>query len=174
MIEKICVNPPNPCYPCAKLYESSFPADERRHFDDLEALAAAENEMHIKTEYLDGEVLSFIIYWEFKDFIYVEHFAVNEQFRGNGHGGRIFKNFLRNSKKTLVLEVEPPENVIASKRIEFYKRLGMFLLPFSYTQPPYSAEKSPVNMLIMSNKNIKSASEFEEIKSVIFEKVYVV
>jgi ribosomal protein S18 acetylase RimI-like enzyme len=155
------------------LYQSAFPADERREFGDLLALAETQNEMQIKIKKLGGELLGFIIYWEFENFIYVEHFAVNERFRGNGHGAKIFQNFLQNAKKTIILEVEPPENLVAEKRIKFYERLGMILNYFPYTQPPYSTGKNPVNMLIMSSKNINE-NDFKSIKNEIFEKVYLI
>jgi ribosomal protein S18 acetylase RimI-like enzyme len=155
------------------LYQSAFPADERRHFDDLTALAETQNEMRLKIEYIDGDLLGFIIYWEFESFVYVEHFAVDEQFRGNRYGSKIFQNFLKNTKKPVILEVEPPENTITQKRIRFYERMGMILNNFPYTQPPYSRDKNPVKMLTMSSKNINE-NKFEKIKSVIFEKVYFV
>jgi ribosomal protein S18 acetylase RimI-like enzyme len=156
------------------LYETAFPVDERRHFDDLVQLSKAENEMHIKIEYLGNEILGFIIYWDFANFVYVEHFAVSEKFRDNGYGSRMFRDFLKHTEKTLVLEIETPDNVLARKRLQFYQRMGMFSLPFHYIQPPYNTDTKPVNMLILSNKNIVAESEFEEIKTEIFEKVYFV
>ncbi|MDR0506478.1 MAG: GNAT family N-acetyltransferase [Dysgonamonadaceae bacterium] len=153
------------------LYISAFPADERRNFGDLLALAETQTKMRLKIEKLDDELLAFIIYWEFESFVYVEHFAVNEQFRGKGHGGKIFREFLQNARKSVILEVEPPENLAAEKRIKFYERSGMILQHFPYMQPPYSHDKNPVNMLIMSSKYI-TKNDFEKIKNEIFEKVY--
>ncbi|MDR0872146.1 MAG: GNAT family N-acetyltransferase [Prevotellaceae bacterium] len=158
--------------PIKHLYETAFPPDERRGFDELQKLFAEENDMHIQIEHLNGELLGFIIYWTFEQFIYVEHFAVAEPFRGGGHGTKMFNDFLKNARLTVVLEVEPPENPVAEKRIQFYERLGMTLWRFPYTQPPYSAEKNPVDMRIMSSGDLGDESEFEKMKKVIFENVY--
>jgi ribosomal protein S18 acetylase RimI-like enzyme len=153
------------------LYIDAFVDCERRNFDDLLKLAKTQNEMHLKIEKLHNKLLSFIIYWEFKHFIYVEHFAVNEHFRGKGYGTKIFQKFLRNSTKFVVLEVEPPENSVAKKRIKFYEQQGMILNNFLYYQPPYNHGKINVNMLIMSSKYIED-NDFKRIKREIFEKVY--
>jgi ribosomal protein S18 acetylase RimI-like enzyme len=159
-------------YSIKSLYETAFPPDERCDFDELLQLFVSENDMHVKTVFLDGELLGFIIYWAFEHFVFVENFAVNEKFRGHGHGAGIFTDFLKNAAHTVVLEVEPPDNPVAIKRIQFYERLGMTLHHFPYMQPPYGTGKNPVKMQIMSYGEIKTASDFEKMKSVIYENVY--
>ncbi|GHU86094.1 N-acetyltransferase [Bacteroidia bacterium] len=154
------------------LYETAFPLDERRDFEVLQKLFSEENDMHIQIEHLNNDLLGFIIYWTFEQFIYVEHFAISEIFRGSGHGTKMFNVFLKKAQFPVVLEVELPKNNVTEKRIQFYERLGMIQLHIPYTQPPYSVDKNMIEMRIMSSDDLVNEIEFEKMKNVIFEKVY--
>jgi ribosomal protein S18 acetylase RimI-like enzyme len=158
------------------IYEVSFPDDERREFEDVVALAAREKAMNVR--FLTGEngkLLGFIIFWRFKTFIFVEHFAIDSRCRGAGHGARFFGKFLSDAPLPVVLEVEPPDAnpPMAARRIAFYERLGMRLCDrIDYLQPPYSRDKKPVPMRLMSFGTIDLESNFETVKTTIYQCVY--
>ena len=74
--------------------------------------------------------------------------------------------------KRICLEVELPENDIARRRIGFYTRNGFSLNEYHYIQPPMSAGKNPVPLLIMTTGGAVDEKKFEYIKDKLYEKVY--
>lgn len=154
------------------LYEASFPADERRHFDD--AVRLMETEPAFRADiYTEGDaVLGFILYWRFPSFLYAEHFAVREDMRGKGYGRAVFGNFLTLADRPVVLEVECPEDDVSRRRIRFYERLGLVRSPVPYLQPPYSPDKHPVALSLMSYGDIDLEKRFEEVRDVLYGRVY--
>jgi len=73
---------------------------------------------------------------------------------------------------TIILEVEPPKSIDASRRIHFYERLNFFVLPNFYMQPPYDKKSFLLPMLIMSNDYHFAHKHFEAIKGKLYEEVY--
>ncbi|MDD6778667.1 MAG: GNAT family N-acetyltransferase [Bacteroidales bacterium] len=135
------------------LYESAFPADERRDFGLVRELLAKGGEFHIRvaTEAATGRMAAFLSYWDFGEFTYIEHLAVESHLRGKGLGHLIIGDFVDNVSRRMVLEVEPPTDVTTRKRIAFYESLGMVLWPdFPYIQPPYAPHLSPVELRLMT------------------------
>lgn len=143
------------------LMESAFPADERRKSTKwVEQLGYAN--FHLwALPHPDRTIIAFLSWWEWDDLRFVEHFAVNERFRGLGNGSQLFGMFLEHAQKTVLLEVEPPVNNLSIRRIEFYKRHGMNLLDIAYQQPPYRVEYKPKDMLLMCS----SAAQMLTIKT---------
>ena len=65
-----------------KLYNETFPADERRLYKSAEHVASFVKEKGGKFKgfvYDDGgdDFVGFLTYWVFKGFVYIEHFAVD-------------------------------------------------------------------------------------------------
>lgn len=60
--------------------------------------------------------------WEIEDFLYIEHFAVKEEYRNGGYGGMLLDALLAEKKRPMVLEVELPEDALTRRRIGFYER----------------------------------------------------
>ena len=71
-----------------------------------------------------GKTISFIASWEFPKFLFIEHLAVDPCCRGKGMGSKIMKEFINNSKKPIILEIEIPKDEISIKRKKFYEKLG--------------------------------------------------
>jgi GNAT superfamily N-acetyltransferase len=154
------------------IYETSFPADERRHFADVIRIAATESAFRAEI-YTEGDVaLGFILYWRFPVFIYAEHFAVSENVRGKGLGRSLFSRFLKQACLPVVLEVEKPEDATSIRRIRFYESLGMKLSTAPYLQPPYSADKHPVSLLLMSYGDIDLNKQMYNIETFLYRNVY--
>jgi ribosomal protein S18 acetylase RimI-like enzyme len=158
------------------IYETSFPDDERREFGEVVALAACERAMNVRfMNDADGKLLGFIIFWQFETFIFVEHFAIDSRYRNAGHGARFFGKFLRDAPLPVVLEVEPPDTnpPVAARRITFYEQLGMRLCNRTdYLQPSYSPEKKSLPMRLMCFGDIDLGSDFETIRTTLYERVY--
>ncbi len=65
-----------------------------------------------------------------------------------------------------------PANDAALRRIAFYERLGFSVCEGIYCQPPYSADKNEVKMLLMSFPERILTLELTEIKTQIYREVY--
>ena len=142
-----------------ELYTSAFPPDERRDFEVFASLLADDSvPFSVLGAFDDGgeRLLSFISFWELPGgMMYLEHFAVIPQMRGMGIGRTVFSHFLDEVASTIVLEVEPPVDVIAVKRIRFYESLGLKLWgDFAYVQPPYGSDKSPLELKLMTHGDV--------------------
>ena len=121
------------------LYETAFPQNERRETDELIRLIDNCPEFHFNV-FADGEqFIGFFSTWEWPDFRYGEHFAVCPSHRGGGIGTQILKSIADADNRPMIIEVEPPFDDIARRRIEFYRRNGFRLWDsIHYVQPPYA------------------------------------
>ncbi len=155
-----------------RYYMSSFPEDERRETTEWIRLSYSEPEFFNNVIISDGAIAGFVSYWNFGEFVYVEHFAVDSAIRGKGIGGKVIDKLCENAKKTVVLEVEQPCDEISRKRIAFYERHGFSLCDRKYVQPPYDSSKKCIEMKLMwwGKKNIDD--DFNSIVECIYNKVY--
>lgn len=133
-----------------RLYTDTFPLEERRHPEELISLLN-EDSMYF-LEILEAEqLLGFIIFREFDQFSFVEHFAIFPDYRGRETGSRVLQQ-LKETSRPLLLEAEPPTDDTSRRRIAFYQRNGFHILDLPYFQPPYHPGHSPIPMLLMSDK----------------------
>lgn len=154
------------------LYEASFPADERRSAQEFKEKLASEYRLHLVSAYDGEEFKGFISFWEFGSFTYVEHFAVAEQFRGQGLGDKILKYLLSRAQGPVVLEVEPPTGKLEQRRIAFYERHGFKLWnDVHYVQPPYATGKQPVVLKLMTT-GMTSQSQVRHAAQIVRQQVY--
>ncbi|WP_347272263.1 hypothetical protein [Paenibacillus sp. N3/727] len=51
----------------------------------------------------------------------MEHIAVDSAIRGSGLGGKLMTQYIEESVKPILLEVEPPVMDLAQRRIGFYE-----------------------------------------------------
>ena len=121
---------------------------------------------------MDEEKKGFIAYWDFKQFIFLEHFAVSTEARGEGHGEKMLEVFVESLTLPSILEVEPPEDEITKRRISFYERMGFRLNDFSYIQPCLRVDEPSIPLKIMSYKKTIDESKFKEYKAKIYKEVY--
>lgn len=151
-----------------KIYEEAFPEIERRTFSNL--CAAFERFPYVRLHLISESdtVVGFIIYWEFTEFIYVEYFAISEEFRGVGIGRKAFSEFAERQAKPIVIEVEPPDNDLARRRVGFYERIGFTLRDVEYIQPPYHPNLPDLPLLLMTYGAIDFPKAFSNIKSEIY------
>lgn len=158
-----------------RIYESSFPADERR---DLQGqIDVLRNPQYTLFAFCAGrDVQGLLAVWDFDAFSFIEHFAVREELRSKWIGTSILQSYLSKTSRTgrkIVLETEMPEaSEIAQRRVRFYERLGFVLNRHNYIQPAYSAEKKPVPLFLMSYPTAINEAEFIEIRRMLHTTVY--
>lgn len=153
------------------IMQSSFPSDEYRPRDEQLKLFKNPN-YSVYSVYNDDSIVAFAAIWTFSEFTYIEHLAVDPNCRNGGMGSKILREITKNSPKRICLEVEPPQNDIARRRIDFYKRNGFFLNSYPYIQPPISMGKQALPLLIMTTLSPIDRPLFEEIKTTLYSEVY--
>lgn len=132
-----------------QIYSTSFPDFEQR--DSAQQLYAFGcGNYHLQCTVKDDTLLSFVGYWEFEGFIYIEHFAVNPQFRGESIGTTVLRNFIESKQKAVLLEIDPLKSEIAEKRFRFYQKLGFVDNPYTHLHPPYKKGNKPHRLLVLS------------------------
>lgn len=151
-------------------YVAAFPPEERRKFTDLVALLTCPD-MHLCSLMQDdGQPVGFIIYWYWPDVdvLFIEHFAINPDLRGQQLGQQALTEVLNIDADYFLLETELPTDDIHQRRIRFYERQGFQVNKFAYEQPPYPA----IPMKLMSLPSIKNEEEFDKFSALIDKRVY--
>ena len=153
-----------------ELYEASFSEDQRRCIDNKKKLLVKDNySLYYICE--NKKFIGFLIEWKLSTFKFIEHFAVNDKYRGNGYGSEILKNFLTNTP--VILEVGiPKEGEVDNKVINFYEKLGFKLNPYKYIQPAYEANKNPVPLYLMTYPEYLDKVKFMLTEQEIHKQVY--
>lgn len=134
-----------------EIMKESFPVDEFREYKEQKKLLSRPN-YFLKTTLHHDEVTAFCAYYEFDDFIYIEHLACTEKVRGQGIGTQLIRDVMLEAKqRPIILEVEPPVDILTKRRVEFYKRLGFILNDIPHYQPPLNLTTGTVELRIMSS-----------------------
>lgn len=143
-----------------KLYDESFPAEERREWSLIEspAIAGCPTLLAIIA---DGHLAGMLTLWNFDRFSYVEHFVVAPAFRGKGVGSEAMRQLIEKiGNRPLVVEIEPPtvDRPETLSRRDFYSKLGFATISTDYIQPAYSPSLSSVPMHLMATTILPSHS----------------
>lgn len=154
------------------LMSESFPSIERRSYEGQKKLLNEESYNIIAVKNQNDNIIAFIANWEFDDFHFIEHFAVDSKIRGNGVGTSMLKAYLNECNKPIFLEVELPTNDISIRRIEFYKRLGFHLNNFEYLQPPLQNKHNFLPLKVMSYPRSVDEQEFVNLKNAVYGRIY--
>lgn len=156
-----------------KTYVESFPEAERRDFSLVKELIRGNNPRFKMFALLNKEEYAgFITVWELDEFVYVEHFAIEEAARSGGLGGKALQQYLSASERPVVLEVEHPLDEMSKRRIGFYERLGFRLDNHDYKQPPYRKDEEWLDLYLMSYGEIDLNQSYELVKAKIYKYVY--
>jgi len=131
------------------LYENSFPLEERRLLDS-QAKIFKNDDYNFDIVIEDEQFIGFVLWWEFDNLRYIEHFATTEHLRNKGYGKLILDTFIKRNHIPIILEVELPNSKICQRRIKFYERIGFRLNTHYYEIPPQHKGFSPLELLIMS------------------------
>ena len=130
-----------------ELYGLSFPFHEQRERPSQDRILS-DREYHFSLVY-DDAFAAIVLFWETEDFIYIEHLAVLPELRGSGYGQRILECLGRRGKP-LILEIDPPSDIISKRRKGFYLRCGFKENPFHHIHPPYHEGYAGHELAVMS------------------------
>lgn len=161
-----------------RLYEASFPRNEQRPWAQLLRLLSRSEAFHLYLLCEGENPIGFISYWSWSDLLYIEHFAVAAEQRGKGYGSVALRTLCAELSRPMVLEVEPPLEAQARRRIGFYRRLGFVRSELPYSQPAYSETSRPVELSLMFYAApVAVGSEgfsayFSYVRQRLYEKVY--
>ncbi len=159
-----------------KLYEESFPPYERRLPED-HLRAMQDGEFHCQVAVRRGEngaapaLLALFFYWEHGPMVYIEHIAVDPALRGQNIGSTLLGQFLaRHVESTTILEIDPPVDEVAQRRLRFYRHQGFASNDYEYFHPSYGT--GPVHPLtILSYPRAITRTEFDGFLRYMREKV---
>ncbi|KWW28918.1 MAG: hypothetical protein AUK63_1742 [bacterium P3] len=152
------------------LFESAFPDEERPPFDELSKRDSSR--FHFLLLLSGDDPVGILTYWDFEDFVYVEHFAIDEEMRDQGFGKAAFLNFLSDQHKQVLFEVELPHDEESEHRVEFYSSMGLCQNPQDYIQPSYrDPQRLVIPMLIMSKYELDDDA-FDEMRDTLYREVY--
>lgn len=157
-----------------QLLVASFPPEEYRALDQLRLYTDTRPAFHNNVIF-DGDTrVGFFTYWDFGTFCYGEHFAIDPARRNGGYGHRTLETLAAHvHPQPIVLEVEMPEEEMAQRRINFYRRNGFTLWNDKpYRQPPYKPGDDYLPMLLMAYGDIDPDQAFETVRNRIYREVY--
>ena len=89
------------------ILKKSFLKEEYRSFEKQKALLNKKI-YEILFCSIEGKVAGIMAFWHLEEFVFVEHFAVDEGLRGQGIGSKMLDFIKSNLKTFVILEVELP------------------------------------------------------------------
>lgn len=139
--------------------KAAFPYEERRDYiDQRECLK--NNCFNFFELYDNTEAVGFVALWEYDEFVFLEHIAIDESKRSGGYGSKAIELLKETYKKPIILEAEAPVTQQQIKRIAFYDRLGFKVNDFYYEQPSYHGGEG-VPLKILSYPKLLTVEEFD-------------
>ena len=154
------------------LYSLAFPPRERRGWDGIEHELNYEKRFCPHALVQNDKFIGLLNCWTFDRFNYIEHIAIIPNLRNQHLGTEAMNIFMKQSKLPVILEVEMPNNIVASRRILFYERLGFSIISHNYAQPPYEGDGFLMPQLIMSTDLHFANTHFEKIRDTLYDNVY--
>ena len=153
------------------LLEAAFPVTELREKERQKAMLAEEC-YRLYGVRKDGVFAAVFATWEIEDFLYIEHFAVKEEYRNGGYGGNLLDILLEEKGRPMVLEVEEPEDVLTRRRIGFYERHGLVYNDYPYLQPPMREGQGMLPLKLMTKPSAINEATYQRYKKLIHKIVY--
>ena len=153
------------------LLEEAFPVTELRIKEDQRKLLQEEC-YRLYGVRKDGAFAAVFATWEIDDFLYIEHFAVKEEYRNGGYGGKLLDALLREKGRSVVLEVEVPEDELTRRRVGFYERHGLMYNTYPYLQPPLRKENDLLPLRFMTFPGVIDEKTYQRYKGWIYKIVY--
>lgn len=111
-----------------ELYEQAFPEGERRPTPDMLAVIASNKLHHFNSIEYKQESVGLFSFWELDDFYYLEYFAIFPHVRNAGIGQAVLDCIAKELPGMQLFEVEPAEDELTSRRVQFYERNGYTVL----------------------------------------------
>ena len=130
-------------------YAESFPCHEQREAASQAAILA-DPAYHFAVIVEDGADVGSILYWETAEFLYIEHIYVYSAYRGRAYGSAVLRR-LRQSGKTVILEIDPPVDEASVRRKRFYERNGFVVNPYAHVHSPYHRGDTGHSLVVLSS-----------------------
>lgn len=141
------------------LYQAGFPSHEQREtFSQKNILG--ERDYHFCLLYDGAAFVGIVLYWETMYFIYIEHLCILPEKRNKQYGQKAL-SLLKEKKKVLILEIDPPIDDISRRRRGFYERCGFITNPFHHIHPPYHRGNEGHALVIMTYPRRISEHEYK-------------
>jgi GNAT superfamily N-acetyltransferase len=167
------------------IYTHSFPKEEQRDLKTQLEFFKDPNYSLYGFKNSDDVTVGFLTTWKLSEnYLLIAYFAIHPDYRANGYGSTILKNFIafQNFPGEIILEVDDPEHNskpdICEKRIKFYNKNDFVLnSKYKYVQPPMKEEDKNApdfrgpRLILMSHKN-EIKEQFKNVHKIIFEKYY--
>ena len=83
--------------------------------------------------------------------------------RNKKYGQKVLQ-LLRQNGRMVILEIDPPVDVISIRRKRFYERGGFVENPYFHVHPPYRRENSGHTLVIMSFPKTIPQAEYDAFK----------
>lgn len=155
-----------------EIMTSSFPHNEMRDKEEMYRLFRENHQYSIYGMSHQDKTAAFIVVWKLEGFIFIENFATQTKYRGKGIGGALLDIVLKRHQMPAILEVEPPDDILKSRRVLFYERHGFKFNDFDYKMPPLHKGEPPLPLKIMSYPMEIPEKMFAEFKKQIYGVVY--
>jgi GNAT superfamily N-acetyltransferase len=159
-----------------KIYEASFPANERQTLETLK-IRLKENKEVLFAAKISHEVVGIGFLFDLlgSDFLLLDYLAVGEGHRGKRIGEALFahlKFYARRQNKHLLMEVDDPnfgdDKIQRHKRIAFYQKNGaLWLKDIKYILPALDGTNATEQILMLVPENSESEFSGEEIKALV-------
>ena len=161
MILERITNADHPMYEKAReLYRVSIPYHERREEPSQERILK-DDTYHFSLVYDEDSFVGIVLYWEAEDYIYIEHICIRPEMRNHQYGRKTLE-LIKEKNKTVILEIDPPEDEISIRRKGFYERAGFVENPYEYYQLPYHREDKECPLLIMTYPEVISRELYDD------------
>ena len=150
----------------------NFPTKEIKAYDYMKEtfLQGAFKVLTLKEE---DRIIGILSYYDGGEFVCVDYFAIDGDYKGKGLGSRMLRYFLDQAGKLVMLEVEHPLDEQSKKRIAFYQRNGLVLNDqYDYFVPPVRNLKQPLYFHLMSYPRAISKNDFEFYYPLILKLIY--
>jgi len=137
------------------LYKSSFPLHEQRLPEDQNSVLQ-HPAYHFDLIYDRDAFIGIVLYWIAERFMYIEHLAIVPNRRGQHYGSAVLEYLCKNSR-TVILEIDPPADVVSINRKHFYEKAGFYENPYPHIHPPYQSCYSGHRLVVMSFPDVLTA-----------------
>lgn len=131
-----------------RVYAESFPEFEQRRFEN-QVRAMEDKRYKCLTFWENEKLIGILLYWEWENYRYIEHFAISPELRGRNYGTKLLKDFCSCSQ-TVILEIDPPIDEVSVNRLRFYERLGFVMNEYPHIHPPYRRKYNGHSLKVLS------------------------
>ncbi len=151
------------------LYINAFPLIERRD-EYNHNIALTFKNYHFDFIIENNLLIGIMLYWEDKDFIFLEHFAIIPNLRNKGYGEKAL-SLLKEKNKKIILEVEEPTCNLTTRRVNFYKKNGFNLTNHYHLQLKFRKTDDDLVLKIMSYPKSINQDEYKNFYDFLHSKV---